>query len=81
MSQSSPQSDSAGHDPAASVLGLEEKIMFQQRGLDELNEVVLRQQSELEQLRREVHSLRTLAERAIEQGGAEDLPHEKPPHY
>jgi SlyX protein len=81
MSQSSPQSDSAGHDPAARVSDLEEKIMFQQRGLDELNEVVLRQQSELDQLRREVQSLRTLAERATEQDGAEDLPHEKPPHY
>jgi SlyX protein len=81
MSQSSDQSDAAGPDPAARVLDLEERIMFQQRGLDELNEVVLRQQVELDRLRREVGSLRTLSERALEQGGGEDLPHEKPPHY
>ncbi len=81
MSQPSPQPDSADHDPAARVLALEERVMFQQRGLDELNEVVLRQQGELDQLRREVESLRGLAERAIEQAGGEDLPHEKPPHY
>jgi SlyX protein len=81
MSQSSPQSDSAGPDSTARVLDLEEKVMFQQRGLDELNEVVLRQQVELDRLRLEVQSLRTLSERALEQGGGEDLPHEKPPHY
>jgi len=81
MSQPSPQSDSGGQDPAARVLGLEEKIMFQQRALDELNEVVLRQQGELDRLHREFQSLRALTERAMEQGGGEDLPHEKPPHY
>ena len=81
MGQSSSQSDSGGQDPAARVLGLEEKVMFQQRALDELNEVVLRQQEELDRLRREVQSLRTLTKRAMEQGGGEDLPHEKPPHY
>lgn len=81
MSPSSPQSDSSGHDPAARLLGLEEKIMFQQRGLEELNEVILRQQGELDQLRREVQSLRSLSERVVEQAGGEDLPHEKPPHY
>lgn len=80
MSQPSSQPDSSEHDPAAGVLRLEEKVMFQQRALDELNEVVLRQQGELAQLRREVESLRGLAEQALEQTG-EDLPHEKPPHY
>ena len=80
MSRPSAESDSAGHDPAARVLDLEEKIMFQQRALDELNEVVLSQQSELERLHREVESLRALAERAVQQG-SEDLPHERPPHY
>jgi uncharacterized coiled-coil protein SlyX len=80
MSQPSSQSEPTPQDPAERVLGLEEKIMFQQRGLDELNEVVLRQQVELDRLHLEVKSLRTLAEREQEQGG-EDLPHEKPPHY
>ena len=81
MSQSSSQPDSAERHHVERGLKLEEKIMFQQRTLDELNEVVLRQQGELDRLRCEVESLRTLAKRAIELAGGDDLPHEKPPHY
>jgi uncharacterized coiled-coil protein SlyX len=43
--------------------------------------VVLRQQGELEGLRREVESLRTLAERAIDLTSSVSPPDEKPPHY
>lgn len=81
MSRSSPQSDSSADNPDDRLLKMEEKLMFQQRTLDELNEVVLQQQSELGRLRIELDSLRTLAERAIELSGGDDLPHEKPPHY
>lgn len=81
MSQSSSQPDSAEHDYVERVLKLEEKTTFQQRTLDELNEVVLRQQVELDRQRREIESLRTLTKRAIELAGGEDLPYGKPPHY
>jgi len=70
---------SPGHPPST-VIELEEKIMFQQRALDELNSVVLRQQTDLDRLGRELHALRTTVQQLIEHGG-EDLPHEKPPHY
>lgn len=59
----------------------EATLTFQQRALDELNEVVLRQQDELEQLRREVRHLRGEVERAIDLTGADLPPDEKPPHY
>ena len=88
MSQSSPKADSAEQDRVARalkleerVLKLEEKVTFQQHMLSQLNEVVLRQQDELDQQRREMESLRSISERAIELAGGEDLPHEKPPHY
>ncbi|NOY28667.1 MAG: SlyX family protein [Planctomycetes bacterium] len=65
----------------STVVELQEKIMFQQRALDELNSVVLQQQSEIIRLGRELKSLRSLVQQSIEQGVGEDLPHEKPPHY
>lgn len=68
-------------DYAAQLIELEHKLAFQQRAYDQLNAVVLEQQSEIEALRREIASLKesleTLSIRT--QGG--DLPHEKPPHY
>ncbi len=60
---------------------LEEKLMFQQRALEELNGVVLRQQADLDRLDRELQNLRTLVQAWGEHGTGEDLPHEKPPHY
>ena len=74
-------SPSPSDDLPAQLLELEQKLMFQQRSFDELNAVVLGQQTELEELRREVQSLRRLVQGIAERGGGEDLPHEKPPHY
>ena len=74
-------SPSPSDDLPAQLLELEQKLMFQQRSFDELNAVVLGQQAELEQLHREVNSLRQLLQGIAERGGDEDLPHEKPPHY
>jgi uncharacterized coiled-coil protein SlyX len=81
MSSASSQPDPAARVSAARVLELEEKLMFSQRALDDLNEVVLRQHSELDQLRSEVQSLRTMVERAIDLAGGVNPPQEKPPHY
>jgi len=65
----------------STAIALEERIMFQQRALDELNGVVLEQQSEIDRLGHELRALRSLIQQSIEQGAGEDLPHEKPPHY
>lgn len=59
----------------------EQTLTFQQKLLDELNEVVLRQQSELEQLRRDVLRLKGEVQRAVEMAGSDLPPDEKPPHY
>jgi len=75
------QPDPSSEDSASRMVELEEKLMFSQRALEELSEVVLRQQGELEGLRREVESLRTLAERAIDLTSSVSPPDEKPPHY
>ena len=63
------------------VTEFEERLTFQQRTLDDLNEVVLRQQEELEQLRGELKDLRSEVQRAIDLSNADPLPDEKPPHY
>ena len=65
----------------STAVELQEKIMFQQRALDELNGVVLQQQTEIDRLGKELRALRSLLQQSIEQGAGEDLPHEKPPHY
>jgi SlyX protein len=61
-------------------VALEEKLLFQQRELDQLNSVILEQQAELERLRREVTQLTASIRSVLERSG-DDLPHEKPPHY
>lgn len=70
-------------DPSAShnerLLVLEERLAYQQRLIDQLNEVILRQQVEIEKLARGLTGCRTSLQRLSALG--EDLPHEKPPHY
>ena len=57
---------------------LEERLTFQQRLLEQFDEALLRQQGEIERLKRDLTACRA----AIEQSSlGEDLPHEKPPHY
>ncbi len=75
------ESTPSPNDPDHRFVQLEEKILFQQRALEELNEVVLTQQTELDSLRGEVKSLRAMIKQLMEDGTGEDLPHEKPPHY
>ena len=68
-------------DLAAQLITLEEKLSFQQRALEELNEVVLAQASQLDRQRIELEKCRKLIEQLLDRNGGEDLPHEKPPHY
>jgi len=58
---------------------LENKVLYQDRTIDELNEVVTRQQDQIDKLNAEFERLRALFESAAE-GGIED-DDEPPPHY
>ena len=60
---------------------MEERLTFQQRVIDELNEVVLHHEHRLEQLSREVARFAASLQRLADSSPGEDLPHEKPPHY
>ncbi len=75
---SSPEEPS---DLTAQVVDLEHKLTFQQLAFDQLNGVVLAQQTEIESLRRELKSLQQSLQGFADRGAGEDLPHEKPPHY
>ncbi|MEM8944330.1 MAG: SlyX family protein [Planctomycetota bacterium] len=68
-------------DDAAKRVELEHKLAFLQRAFDDLNSVVLEQQAALDSLRRDIGSLKQHLQRLEDQGGGNDLPHERPPHY
>ena len=68
-------------DVSVQLVELQQKLTFQQQAYDDLNQVVLQQQSELTLLRRELESLRRLLQNLADRGVDDDLPHEKPPHY
>jgi SlyX protein len=59
---------------------LEERLTFQQRAVEDLNEVVLRHERRIEELTRELAMYAATLERVSQQTAGE-LPHEKPPHY
>ena len=73
----------AGDDSAETrrTIVLEERLAFQQKLLDDLNEVALQQQQQIERLQRDVAELRRAVDRAGSSGAGESLPYEKPPHY
>ena len=61
---------------------LEEQIAHLTRTVDDLNDIVTRQQSELDRLTRQVAMLmRREAEREAEGSGGVILGDERPPHY
>jgi uncharacterized coiled-coil protein SlyX len=63
------------------MVELQQKLTFQQKSFEELNSVVLEQQLELQQLSREIKSLRQTLQGLADRGMGDDLPQEKPPHY
>lgn len=81
MSTDFGQSSASPQDPARRVVELEEKLMFSQRAVEELNEVVLKLRGELDDVRREIRALRGQVDRAIELVADAAPPSEKPPHY
>ena len=58
---------------------LENKVLYQDRTIEELNEVVTRQQGQIDRLHAGFEHLRDLAEGPAEGGGEED--DQPPPHY
>lgn len=58
---------------------LESKVLYQDRTIDDLNEVVTRQQDQMDKLNTEVERLRALLDGVLE-GGVED-DDQPPPHY
>ncbi|WP_424987867.1 SlyX family protein [Microbulbifer sp. S227A] len=61
---------------------LEEKLAHLLRTVDELSDVVARQQREIDTLTRRVHMLmQREGEREAERGGGVIIADERPPHY
>ena len=62
---------------------LEIKASFQEDLLDQLNQVIVRQQQDIAQLRRDMDTLRQQALQATDAGPGllRDLRDERPPHY
>jgi SlyX protein len=72
------------HAPSdhARLTALEERLSFQQRLIEELNEVLLTHRNDVTRLERQLSQCVAAVERlAASRGGEDDLPHEKPPHY
>lgn len=63
------------------LVALEERLMFQQRQIDELSGVALDHRRELDKLASEFAQCRAALERLASARESGDLPHEKPPHY
>jgi uncharacterized coiled-coil protein SlyX len=59
---------------------VEERLSFQQREIEQLNEVILSHEQHLEALRREARQI-TESLRQLAEFPGQDLPQEKPPHY
>jgi SlyX protein len=60
---------------------MEERLTYQQRMIEELNEVVLRHEQRLEHVGREATRLADRLQQLADVSPGNDLPHEKPPHY
>ncbi|WP_284263894.1 SlyX family protein [Roseicyclus amphidinii] len=62
--------------------GLEERIAHLERAVDDLSEVVARQDAEIARLTRRVEMLmQREAEREVDAGGTIPLADQKPPHW
>jgi SlyX protein len=64
------------------MLDIEEKLAHLTRTVDELSEVVARQQGEIDTLTRRVHMLmQREGEREAQDSGGVVISNERPPHY
>ncbi len=63
------------------IIDLQARLVFQEDSLDAVNLTVVRQQSEIEVMKREIVRLRELVENVCESQGVEGGAAELPPHY
>ena len=63
------------------LIAVEERLLFQQRQIEQLNDAALQQRRDLDLLSRQVDQLRGVLQQLLAQGAGDPLPHEKPPHY
>ena len=70
------------HNMEQRLTELEIKLSFQDDALEQLNAVIVRQQQELDQLRRAVHSLQLQWQQSSASSALlRDVAAERPPHY
>lgn len=63
------------------LIAVQESLMHQQRDLQQMHEVLLSQQTEIEELRKEVEQLRSDLRTQAGDEQPPDPVDEKPPHY
>ena len=63
------------------VMNLEIRFMHQERTIQELNEIVCRQESALEELKREMRQIREQLRQATPSMNRTEEEEEPPPHY
>lgn len=63
------------------IVEIETKIAFQENTIKVLNDVVCKQQEEIEQLQRNCKLLFNQMKELSAQSSGDNLKHERPPHY
>jgi uncharacterized coiled-coil protein SlyX len=67
--------------PPDELIAVQETLMHQQRDLQQMHEVLLAQQNEIEELRKEVAQLRGDVQTQLGEDRLPNPDEEKPPHY
>lgn len=63
------------------VIEIETKVLFQENTIEQLNQVVCRQQDQIEQLEKKIERLTKNFKNILEISEDVHPGHEKPPHY
>jgi SlyX protein len=63
------------------IIDLQTRLAYQEDSLDAINLTVVRQQSEIEMMQREILRLKEMIEDLRESNGKEERVDEVPPHY
>lgn len=63
------------------LIEIETKVAYQEHTISELNDVIYRQQQQIDQLERICNALTDRVQDMAESAGAEKGGYEKPPHY
>ena len=63
------------------ITDLQTRLAFQEDSLETINLIVVRQQSEIDILQREIFRLKEMIDELRESGGNEENTDEVPPHY